>query len=125
MGKTLAQLKRDANSGKMSLELVEKYGKTEIPELQRGKRKVVGSKSSGLELLNNNGEISSLFIESSKLMEYTDEYLMIFNPLKRKLGKDESLDDFNLKDIKNHIDKTIYDKKKKGDMILKYKVYFD
>ena len=42
--KTLADLKRDAGSGKLSLELIERFGKTgnEIKSTMIGIRKVVG-----------------------------------------------------------------------------------
>jgi hypothetical protein len=48
--KTLAELKRDAKAGKISAILVERFGKTgtDIPEMLRGKRKVIDANSVGI-----------------------------------------------------------------------------
>ena len=52
--KTVAELKRDANGGKMSLEMIEWYGKTgdEIRETLRGIRKVLRANTVAIILLN-------------------------------------------------------------------------
>lgn len=82
---TLSQLKRDANSGKMMLELTERYGKTgkEIKETLRGIRKVNRSNSVGIFLINNDGRESELTIRSAKLIDYDRKTLIIYNPGER------------------------------------------
>lgn len=77
---TLAQLKRDANSGNMALELIERFGKTgdEIKETMRGIRKVSRSNTVGIFLINNDGKESELTIRSAKLIEYDGKTLTIF-----------------------------------------------
>ena len=82
MGMTLAQLKRDANSGSLALEMVERYGDTgeAIPERLRGRRKVLKANSVGLILLNADGKESTLDIDSAKLIDYTDDTLVVYNP---------------------------------------------
>lgn len=88
---TLAQLKRDANSGKMALELIERYGKTgnEIKETMRGIRKVSRSNTVGIFLINNDGKESKLTIRSAKLIEYDGETLIIFNAGYREPTEEE------------------------------------
>lgn len=58
--KTLAELRRDARTGKMSMEMLEWYGKTgeDIKANLRGIRKVEGANSVALLLRNNEGNIS-------------------------------------------------------------------
>ncbi len=48
---TLADLKRDAKSGRLRLEFVERYGK-EIPEHLQGIREVIGANSVCIKLRN-------------------------------------------------------------------------
>ena len=63
--KTLADLKRDAKSGNMSMEMLEWYGKTgeDIKLILRGIRKVEGANSVALLLRNNEGNTSELRIK--------------------------------------------------------------
>lgn len=62
---TLAELKRNANSGKMKLELIERYGETgdDIIERLRGIRKVLRANTVGLILENLDGAESELRIK--------------------------------------------------------------
>ena len=78
--KTLAELKREANSGKLYLELIERYGATGdgIPEALRGIRYVKGANSVALNIQNKSGQESELRIERAALMEYTGETLTIY-----------------------------------------------
>lgn len=87
--KTMAELKREANSGKMALELVERYGSTEIIDRLKGVRKVLKANSAGLVLQNLNGEESRMDIKKATLMEYDGETLKIFNPGVRPLNSSE------------------------------------
>lgn len=82
MKKTLAALKRDAESGNLSLELVEWHRKTgdEIPRRLRGIRKVVGAYSGGITLEGGDGNKSQLPIDGAKLIEYTDDTLTVYAP---------------------------------------------
>ena len=73
--KTLADLKRDAGSGNMSLELIERFGQSgeEIKSTMRGIRRVIGCNSVAISLLNHDGNISELRYGCAKLIEYDDE----------------------------------------------------
>ena len=77
---TLAQLKRDANSGCLVLEMMERFGDTgeQIPERLRGKRPVTRSNSIGIFLRNMSGEESELRLCNAKLTEYTGDELVIY-----------------------------------------------
>lgn len=68
---TLAQLKRDASSGRMSVMLLWRFGKTrnDIPREMRGVRKVFRFNSVGL-VLELKGKESTLYTNSAKLVEY-------------------------------------------------------
>lgn len=68
---TLAQLKRDASSGRMSVMLLWRFWKTrnDIPREMRGVRKVFRFNSVGL-VLELNGKESTLYTNSAKLVEY-------------------------------------------------------
>ena len=76
---TLAQFKRDAASGKIKLELVERFGKTcdEIPERCRGVRTVQKVNTVGITLVTAEGLTSELRFESAKLFEYDGKSLII------------------------------------------------
>lgn len=92
--KTLADLKRDACSGKLSLEMIEHYGETGngIVERLRGKRKTAGGNSVAIFLVNNHdgGHISELRFVSAKLIEYTDTSLTVYGIGKRDLNEEET-----------------------------------
>ena len=89
--KTLADLKRDAGSGKLSLELIERFGQTgnEIKSTMIGIRKVVGCNTVSLSLLNNDGNISELRFGSAKLIEYGDDTLTLYLAAHRELTEEE------------------------------------
>ena len=89
--KTLADLKRDAQSGKLSLELIERFGQTgnEIKSTMTGVRKVVGCNSVSLSLLNHDGNISELRFGSAKLIEYGEDTLTFYLAAHRELTSEE------------------------------------
>ena len=88
---TLAQFKRDAASGKIKLELVERYGKTgeEIPERIRGIRTVSRINIVAIFLANENGVESELRFDSAKLIEYDGKSLTIYERGERDLTEQE------------------------------------
>ena len=79
--KTLADLKRDAKSGNMSMVMLEWYGKTgvDIKPILRGIRKVEGANSVALLLRNNEGNTSELRIKYATLIEYDGENLTVYD----------------------------------------------
>ena len=89
--KTLAELKRDANTGRMSLKLTERYNQTEkdFPERLRGIRKVKKSNSIGLILINADGKESALRIKRAALMEYDGENLIVYEAGEREPNEQE------------------------------------
>ena len=89
---TIAELKRNANSGKMKLELVERYGKTgdEIVERLRGIRPVLKANSVSLIMRNTNGQESALDIPCANLVDYDGQTLVIYAPGERELTDEES-----------------------------------
>ena len=89
--KTLADFKRDAASGKIKLELVERYGKTgeEIPERIRGIRTVSRINTVAIFLANENGVESELRFDSAKLVEYDGKSLTIYERGERDLTEQE------------------------------------
>lgn len=92
MKKTLADLKRDAKSGKMFLQLFSRYGKTaeEIPERLQGIRPVVDCNTVAIFLQNRNGEKSEMRLGAASLTDYTGETLTIYNPGKREPNEEEA-----------------------------------
>ena len=86
--KTLTDLKRDASSGRLSLELYAWHGKTGngIPERIRGVRKVSGVNTVCLKLLSADGTESELRFVRAKLMDYDDKSLIIFAPAAHRRG---------------------------------------
>ena len=76
---TLTQLKRDADSGRMSVMLLWRFGKTgnDIPREMRGVRKVFRANSVGL-VLELNGKESTLYTDSAKLVEYDGKMLTFY-----------------------------------------------
>jgi len=88
--KTLADLKREAKSGTLNLELVEWFGKTgeDIPERLRGIRQVKG-RSNSIILINAKGEKSYLEFSYSNLIDYTPETLTLYNFGIRELTEEE------------------------------------
>ena len=88
---TYAELKRHADTGMMRLELMERYGETDdnIPARLRGIRKVIRSRSFGLELRNADGNTSDLRIEAASLIDYDGATLTVYLPGERELTEDE------------------------------------
>lgn len=89
--KTLADLKRDAADGKIKLELLERYGKTgeDLPPRCRGIRQVKKVNTVAITLITANGLTSELRFDSAKLVEYTGEFLTIYEPGERDLTEQE------------------------------------
>ena len=91
MKKTLAELKREANTGKMKLELVEWYGKfnDDIPERLHGIRKVKKANSVAIILINNNGAESEMRIDSAKLIDYDGKSIVVYMAGEREPNEQE------------------------------------
>lgn len=89
--KTLAEFKRNAASGKMSLEIMERYGKSDkdIPARLKGIRKVIKTNTVCAVLLNESGETSELRFGCANLFEYDGETLVIYEPGMRELTDQE------------------------------------
>lgn len=87
--KTLAQFKRDAASGKMSLELFERFGSTEITDQLKGIRKVARTNTVGITLVNKDGTESQLRFTNAKLFEYTRDTVIIYKAGLRDLTEQE------------------------------------
>lgn len=87
----LADLKRDAASGKIKLELVERFGKTgeEIPERCRGIRSIQSVNTVSIMLVTADGLTSSLDFPSAKLIEYDGKSLTIYERGERDLTEQE------------------------------------
>lgn len=119
---TLTQLKRDANSGKLTLELIERFGKTgeNIPNTLRGMRKVTGSNSVGIFLQNENGQTSELTIKSAKLVEYTNDMLLIYEAGEREPTEEER----RVLNEWDKLEKEYYKNNPYGDTFWKKKLYF-
>jgi len=88
--KTLAELKRDAQTGRMILTLTERYGSTDIIERLQGDRPVVGVNTVALKLMNKDGQTSELRLDNAKLTEYDGDTLTIYNPAYRDLTDNET-----------------------------------
>lgn len=121
--KTLAQLKRDANNGKMSLKMIEWYGKTndDIPDRLRGVRKVKKSNTVALILLSADGKESELRFDSAKLIDYTDNSLIVYAPAQRDLTEEESM---VLREIER-LEKEYYERNPYGEFYWQKKRYFE
>ena len=118
----LADLKRDAASGKIKLELVERYGKTgeEIPERIRGIRTVSRINTVAIFLANEDGVESELRFDSAKLVEYDGKSLTIYERGERDLTEQEKkiLADWQ------KIEDDYYQRNPHGDAYWKKKDYF-
>lgn len=88
---TLAQFKRDASSGKIKLEMFERYGKTgeAIPDRCRGIRTVQKVNTVGITLTTADGLTSELRFDSAKLVEYDGKSLTIYARGERDLTEQE------------------------------------
>ena len=91
---TLAQLKRDANSGLYTAEMVYRYGK-EIPERLKGIRKITRANSVGI-FLEKDGRESELRIGRAINIDYDGEHLTYYGIHKRPMTQEE---ENTLKDI--------------------------
>ena len=122
--KTLADLKRDAASGKMSLELIERYGQTgeEIKSTMRGIRPVIGCNSVSISILNHDGNISELRYGCAKLVEYDGEAetLTLFAAGHRELTDEEQA----LLDEWRAVEKQYLKDNPLGDSYWKHKHFF-
>lgn len=118
----LADLKRDAASGKIKLELVERYGKTgeEIPERIRGIRTVSKINTVAIFLANADGVESELRFDSAKLVEYDGKSLTIYERGERDLTEQEQKILADWQKIENDY----YQKNPHGDAYWKKKDYF-
>lgn len=89
--KTLADFKRDAASGKIKLEMVERYGNTgeEIPERYRGIRAIQSVNTVEIMLETADGLTSSLDFPPAKLIEYDGKSLTIYERGERDLTEQE------------------------------------
>ena len=119
---TLAELKRQAAKGNMSLEIIERFHKTgeAIPESFRGIRRVIKSISYGLILQNLDGTESRLEIRGAKLLEYTGSTLTVYAPGDRKPTDAEQ----KLLDEWYAIEKDYYEKNPTGNAYWKKKDFF-
>ncbi len=87
--KTLADLKRDANSGVFEARMTIRCGSNNIPEQLQGWRKIVGSNSVAIFVLRNDGRKSELPLEKASLVEYDGSTLTVFNAGLRDLTEEE------------------------------------
>lgn len=119
---TLAELKRNAKQGNMVLELTERFGKTgdAIPEMMRGKRKVVGANSDGVNLLNHDGQVSKIHINSASLVEYDGETLMIYEAGIRDLNEEEQ----KILDESRKVQEDYYEQNPYGNAFWKLQEFF-
>ena len=80
MKKTLAQLRRDAKSGTLVMEMVEHFGRTgdQIPPRLRGPRPLVDANSVSVFFLNADGKKSACDIARASLVDYDDEGLTVY-----------------------------------------------
>lgn len=120
--KTLADLKRDAASGKFSFEMVERFGKygEEIPARCRGIRTVYKVNTAGIILMTSDGLTSSLDFPPAKLMDYDGKSLTIYDRGERDLTEQEreTLADWQ------KIESDYYQKNPCGNSYWKRKDYF-
>lgn len=88
---TLAKLKRDAQSGTIKFEMIERYGKTgeAIPEYCRGIRSVSRVNTVAIILVTADGKESELRLGSAKLIEYDGKSLTIYAPGERDVTAEE------------------------------------
>ena len=89
---SLAALKRHANSGAMSLELIERFGEpaSEQKASMQGIRKVLRANTVALVLLNHDGKESECRVDhGAELVEYDGETLTIYAIGKRKPTEEE------------------------------------
>ena len=120
--RTLADLKREAASGKIRFEMVERYGETgdAIPERCRGIRTVEKVNTVAILLKTADGIISELRFDSAKLVEYDGKNLTIFERGERELTEQEK----TILTSWEHIQAEYLEKNPWGDTFWKKKEYF-
>ena len=118
---TLAQLKRDANSGKMSVILMWRFGATgdNLPPNLRGMRKVLKANSVGL-VVETNGKGSTLYIDSAKLVDYDGKFLTVYRAGYRVPTAEERF----VLNTWNSMETEYFQKNPFGDCFGKRKAYF-
>jgi hypothetical protein len=121
--KTLAELKRNANEGRMSLELIEWYGKfgNDIPERLHGIRKVKKSNTVALFLVNKDGKESEMRIDcGASLIEYNGKTLVVYASGEREATEEEQ----NVLNGYKRLQEEYYKENPYGDFYWKSKDYF-
>ena len=96
--KTLADLKREADTGKMYLQLINRFGSPDnVRGTQKELRRVVSVITVGIKLMDSTGKTSSLDLVSASLVEYDGITLKTFGPGLRPLNADEQsvMDEWN------------------------------
>ncbi len=86
--KTLSDLKRDAKSGKIKLEMTYRYGK-ELPDFCQGIRSITNVNSVGFTLVTQEGKESAFRYSTAKLTEYDSDTLIIYAPAQREPTAEE------------------------------------
>lgn len=95
--KTLADLKKDAKSGKLSAEMIIRCGSNEIIERLQGRRKIVDANTVGIFFQNKDGKKSELPLPYASLVEYDGNTIKVYRPGFRDLNATEqsALDEWN------------------------------
>lgn len=104
--KSLAQLKRDAKTGKIKTRCIYFCGESvsdKTPDRITGIRPLVDSNSNGIFFQNANGEKSELWIDRASLVEYNDNTIVVHYPGYRKPtpGEQRILDEYEQYKIEN------------------------
>lgn len=86
--KTSAELKRDCNEKKISVEMIYRYGE-EIPERLKGIRKATRANTVGVFFATAAGQESELSIKAASLIEYDTDTLTIYQAGKRQPTEQE------------------------------------
>lgn len=87
--KSRTQLFRDLKDKTIALELIERFGDTDIPMIMRGVRKVGTVNTVGCKLISSSGKESYLDIPRSSLVDYSDDELIIYSPGYREPYEEE------------------------------------
>ena len=86
---SIAQLKRDANSGKFSAVMVERFGDPNIPEKLQGKRRMKKANTVSVTFENADGKESLLYLPAASLLEYDGKTLAVYQPGYREPTQEE------------------------------------
>lgn len=119
----LSEMKRLAQQGAYSLEMLEWFGKSgdDIRENLRGIRKAIGSNSVAIILENADGNPSELRICSAKLFECDGEHLTIYGIGERLPTEEEQA----VLDQWKAIEEDYYEKSPHGNAFWKKKKFFE